>query len=741
MTDEKDKKINDLTQQITQLNNTISAKDKEIGDLNNKINQTNQQVTNLTTENTNKETQIKKLQTDLSDRDKTITDLNSKVGQLSEKQTTIDNLNKQLTEKTNSEKNKIEEISKLNENIKQKDEEIKKLNEQINQLKSEHENKIKQKEEELSKKDSKIKELEESIKNNEEIKKLSKINESLTLENEKLKKIMMPVESISTKKLHYDISLNFNSIKNIKEGWNLKFSENGLKYFNKSIRCPKIGILGNRQVGKSFILSRLFGSSFPQSFINSSEKISIKLKQKKNKIQFMIFDTQGFNNPILDIEKINDNMNLNNTNKNSEENEINSTSNINEQKVKEKNNKKSNLNDKEKKINLAKSEESIENLSNSCFNLSVEDLFEIKKNRNIEELITNKFLTEEFIASFMIDYSDILIIVVGLLNHSEQILLNKVMEECAKKNKKNLYVIHNLKNFFTKEQVNDYIKNILMNSATFNLEEKEEIVAFTLDDEDNKEENLEEEEDDSPHYYTSIYKSLTVNHLIFINDNCEEKSFNKFVEKKVETFFSNNPSTEFNIQEKFKSKIFELLNNYSKTEIKEENIIIEENKSEATTRKIIYKADENLKLRRYLKNEKSKTRSEFTPKYSYYTSSKEGKEKLYILIEAPGEITDEKINPRKTEDNKEYIIQYRGKKCLNEEELKQKDNIKIIGRDFGEFILDIPIPLKDYEILNLDVPKYFREKGIEVIEYELKNISNISIDLNYSESEEKKNIK
>ena len=55
--------------------------------------------------------------------------------------------------------------------------------------------------------------------------------------------------------------------------------------------------------------------------------------------------------------------------------------------------------------------------------------------------------------------------------------------------------------------------------------------------------------------------------------------------------------------------------------------------------------------------------------------------------------------------------------------------------------MDIPIPLKDYEILNLDVPKYFREKGIEVIEYELKNISNISIDLNYSESEEKKNIK
>ena len=72
------------------------------------------------------------------------------------------------------------------------------------------------------------------------------------------------------------------------------------------------------------------------------------------------------------------------------------------------------------------------------------------------------------------------------------------------------------------------------------------------------------------------------------------------------------------MQEKLKSKIFELLNNYSKIEIKEENIILEENKSEDKTRKIKCKAFENLKLRRYIKNEKSKTRSEFIPKYSYY---------------------------------------------------------------------------------------------------------------------------
>ena len=46
------------------------------------------------------------------------------------------------------------------------------------------------------------------------------------------------------------------------------------------------------------------------------------------------------------------------------------------------------------------------------------------------------------------------------------------MEECIKYKKDNLYVIHNLKEFEEKEQVIDYIKNILMKSGTFDLEKK-----------------------------------------------------------------------------------------------------------------------------------------------------------------------------------------------------------------------------------------------------------------------------
>ena len=75
----------------------------------------------------------------------------------------------------------------------------------------------------------------------------------------------------------------FNSIKSIKDGWDFKFSENGLKYFNTAVKFIKIGILGNQQVGKSFILPRLFDSTYSQNTIYNSEKICIKLKQKKAK--------------------------------------------------------------------------------------------------------------------------------------------------------------------------------------------------------------------------------------------------------------------------------------------------------------------------------------------------------------------------------------------------------------------------------------------------------------------------
>ena len=116
-----------------------------------------------------------------------------------------------------------------------------------------------------------------------------------------------------------------------------------------------------------------------------------------------------------------------------------------------------------KKDNISKSSILMDNYVNAK---------ELKKSKNLEELEIKRKLSEEFITRFVINYCDMIITVIGILKHSTQIMLNKIMEECIKYKKNNLYVIHNLKEFEEKEQVIDYIKNILMKSGTFDLEKK-----------------------------------------------------------------------------------------------------------------------------------------------------------------------------------------------------------------------------------------------------------------------------
>ena len=735
----KDKEINDLKGQntnkdteINKLNGQIASKDKDINDLKGQISSKDKEINDTKAQIPAKDTEINNLKAQIASKDKDINDLKGQIankekencdlkGKISSNENDINDMKGQISSKdkvineTKSQiANKDKEINDLKVQIENNNKEINTLKEEINKIKTESENKIKEQSEEISK-------LKSDIENNVENKKLIQINKSIESELEKYKKIIMP---LPLGKNAYDISLNFSSIKSIKEGWNLSFSELGLNYFTTSIKCRKIGVLGNKRVGKSFILSKIFGSPYSQSTIHTNEKLKIKFIQKKskkkenNKLELIFIDSDGFNCPILDNSNENEEININISN---EEKKEEKEQNKNAQSEIVINNKIINDDKNKQKDNP----DNINNLAKSCFDLSEDYLDSIKNISNIEELKIDKIITEDFITRFMIDFSDILIVVVGLLFRSEQILLDRIMEECVKNKKECIYVIHNLQSLFTKEQVEIYIKEVLMKSGL--KYEIEEIEQFDSDKEDEEINENSEESVESRHYFTGKYKSLTVNHLIYINENCDEKEkyfYNDFTKKKIKSVYNSIKSTEFNISKCLQQKIFELLKDYSQNEIKKENIQITENDS---SKKIIYRGNENLKLRKYIRNEMSKTRSELKPKYSYHKSTKDGKEKLCILVEAPGEITNESVHTRI--DNMKYYIQYKGKKCLSEEENKQKDDIKIVGREFGEFTLEVPISMKDYEISNIKNPKCYSERGIEYIEYELENISDINIEL------------
>ena len=104
-------------------------------------------------------------------------------------------------------------------------------------------------------------------------------------------------------------------------------------------------------------------------------------------------------------------------------------------------------------------------------------------------------MTEFFLQNLIIKTSDILFVVVGKLTYSEQLLINKVKVESKKQKKSKIFIIHNLQEFRTKEQVEDYIKNTLLKCSTFNLNKRTWITARKdYNNEDEKKQGKEEEE-------------------------------------------------------------------------------------------------------------------------------------------------------------------------------------------------------------------------------------------------------
>ena len=99
------------------------------------------------------------------------------------------------------------------------------------------------------------------------------------------------------------------------------------------------------------------------------------------------------------------------------------------------------------------------------------------QNGNDDELFREKsrekVITELFLQNYIINNSDILIVVVGLLSFSEQKLLNRIKRELKRaKLNKTLYVIHNLMTYTSVKQVENYIKDTLLKCATFELEKQ-----------------------------------------------------------------------------------------------------------------------------------------------------------------------------------------------------------------------------------------------------------------------------
>ena len=262
----------------------------------------------------------------------------------------------------------------------------------------------------------------------------------------------------------YDIIIDINSIRRVnQEGWKVKFNEKGLERYKKykDEELITIGVIGNLQKGKSFLLNKISKIKFLTGTCLHTQGLSVKYPevQEHQERKIIILDTMGLENPILrkndiDLENNDENIDI-------KENENNI---INENKINEE--EKINENEEENQNELDKNNEQDEEIKLNKENEETENIKAFKENSK------DKIMTETFLENFIINVSDILLIVIGELTYSEQLLINKIKDECKQHNKGRVFIVHNLKEFRTVEQVENYINDTLLNCSTFNLKKR-----------------------------------------------------------------------------------------------------------------------------------------------------------------------------------------------------------------------------------------------------------------------------
>ena len=117
----------------------------------------------------------------------------------------------------------------------------------------------------------------------------------------------------------YDVIVNIQSIKDIIKGWDIKLNKRIKNYedfinIKENKKVLKIGILGDSNKGKSFILSKLSHISLPFGTSIKTEGLSIKyldLIEYKNR-KIALLDSAGFETPVIRNEegKIGKNINI-----------------------------------------------------------------------------------------------------------------------------------------------------------------------------------------------------------------------------------------------------------------------------------------------------------------------------------------------------------------------------------------------------------------------------------------------
>ena len=404
----------------------------------------------------------------------------------------------------------------------------------------------------------------------------------------------------------YDIVLCVDSIKNLTNtGWKIKYNKAGGKQSyekKKEKETIVVGVVGNGNKGKSFLLKKLSDYKVPMGYNVKTEGLSI-IYGKDEKQNLAILDSAGQETPLL-VQNENNN-NKDNINGNIKDN----TKEIIQEDIKD-NNNKDNIQDNDnnnKKVNN--------------FKINNKDELEF------EEYSRDKLITEFYIQQFILWKSDIIILLVGSITLSEQKLYARVKSEILnmkenQKGDKKLFVVHNLQNLIHKKDVDDYIENVL--KKLYNVELKE-IQMYS----EGKGKGIEEFDK-----YFLEKENKNIVHLLFINDYCESSSYyNKVtIDYLKQAIGQETGRQKFEILEDSKKFLLLISEQIMENKLSENDIEIIQDKE---PEKLIIKNHEEIKLKKFIVDEMGITKNAGnTTKYSHYIDTE--KSKFVVNFELPG---------------------------------------------------------------------------------------------------------
>ena len=439
----------------------------------------------------------------------------------------------------------------------------------------------------------------------------------------------------------YDVIVHIDSIKDINKGWTIELSERAKNNYNDFIsqKILRIGVIGNSNKGKSFLLSRISKIDLPSGTSIRTEGLSIKYPQleefKDRKIALL--DSAGLEIPVL------------------------------------------------------REEEAIEDNNDN-------------KNEYFKEKSREKLITELFLQNYIINNSDILIVVVGILTYSEQKLLMKIKKELEKARiNPPLYIIHNLITYTSVKQVKEYINDFLMKSATFNLEKGENI--NTKLEQKTGEYFIENKKDNK----TKIY------HLIYANEGSEAgKYYNKFTLEFIETSYNHVNHEKYDVIQTIKERYIAIYKDIIEKTDNSEKDITEESFDDSNPEIIKLKDNKEIILKKCLTDElgfSNLKANGFEPTYNIYLKGIN----LIVRMEAPGNVELSAGIERSGEYN---MVKIWGEKKKDKEPENEKDNLYNI-REKGKFSFQIPLKAEQYPICN-KTPTIVNKKGLFIISYELE---------------------